>query len=422
MHDSTQSEHDPDLVPRPLRPSTNINIDGATAVRANFGIENQDQTMETLLTRKCSYCHEKSGNTCGEWNRNRKTDGTTRARDTPGAIAISESLAEDEVGNNENMALPSTSIDCSRPLLVDVEDHEGCYQECCAMDCHNGCIGHASPNAAIGTTSAEPEEQYGKFGFIKHVLRNLPSFRRNHIVSGTRLGTRQTRQVAGLENPTETEKSRPGGYQQIFCGNPSPGALAAAKTAMLKNYSEANMTRPVTAPKSAPATRNVSWATVVTPADNSTGFTGKRKVSGASMASVKTIEVPGLCTVGDLLESLMIPSGALRMHLQQHPWVWDCAGGMMERLMEMISCVTDTVKRVYKVSYVYSKTGTLKVKDMGALVRDCVRSVVYLLILGVVIVLVCRVLGVFVRIAKGFFWMLRGIACVLKKLGLGLLW
>jgi hypothetical protein len=92
----------------------------------------------------------------------------------------------------------------------------------------------------------------------------------------------------------------------------------------------------------------------------------------------------------------------------------------------MACCVLDTARKIYRVSYVYSKTGRLNAAKVGGaavLFRDCVRSLVYMLTFTAVIVLIGRVLNVLVGIRSWVGWAGAMLWWVVGRLlGAGLLW
>lgn len=85
--------------------------------------------------------------------------------------------------------------------------------------------------------------------------------------------------------------------------------------------------------------------------------------------------------------------------------------GLLARLLEMSSCIIQTLGKVLHLSYVYSETGDVKME--GKLVLDVLRSIVYTLILGAVAATLARVVQLAAKIGMGIVWVLKGVIWVL---------
>lgn len=85
--------------------------------------------------------------------------------------------------------------------------------------------------------------------------------------------------------------------------------------------------------------------------------------------------------------------------------------GLLARLLEMSSCIIQTLGKVLHLSYVYSETGDVKIE--GKLVLDVLRSMVYTLILGQVAATLARMVQLAAKIGMGIVWVLKGVIWVL---------
>jgi hypothetical protein len=85
--------------------------------------------------------------------------------------------------------------------------------------------------------------------------------------------------------------------------------------------------------------------------------------------------------------------------------------GLLARLLEMSSCIIQTLGKGLHLSYVYSETGEVKIE--GKLVLDVLRSIVYTLILGHVAATLARVVQLAAKIGMGLVWVVQGVIWVL---------
>lgn len=155
------------------------------------------------------------------------------------------------------------------------------------------------------------------------------------------------------------------------------------------------------------------------------GNEGKRIASNASGSSVKTLDMPTNASIGTIVEAIVVPFGALKMWLKKHPQLLALMQLIVVKLVEMSKHVFETAGRAYRVAYIYSKTGRIsagKSSSVGGFVRDCVKAVVYCLVLGAVAMMVGRVLAVFARAGSWLIWTLSWVAWIIKAVGLGILW
>lgn len=79
------------------------------------------------------------------------------------------------------------------------EDHSSCCSECCAIGCHESCLGHRSPykgSSASGIASG--------FGVMKQAFRNSVRLSRRIRIRTSAGGSRETEteEVAELETPS----------------------------------------------------------------------------------------------------------------------------------------------------------------------------------------------------------------------------
>ena len=297
----------------------------------------------------------------------------------------------------------------------------------------------SNPLDAPVLSPGPPSRKRDKFEFVRHALKTLQPFSKHARLHDSKMSSSAEMWTA--------EDMPMRGTPEIFApnvfwsdGEYSPGAVKAARAAMLPDEISGSPSgalpavrlamRPadnavVTSAKrcagnrSNKTSRNVSWATVVTPTTE-----GKRNLSGSSF---RTINVPDFGSVTALFEMCCLPFGALAMWLRQHPQVIGYGEVCLMRVAEMVKQVVKTMDKIYRLSYIYSKTGRVqpaKVVPGGpaVLVREVLTSVLYMLVLAGVGVAVVRVLGVFVGLGRGVLGLVRVLGWVLVKLGLGLLW
>lgn len=453
--------HEADLIPRALRPSTGSRVNAIVA-KPLSDTDNQSP-KQTAMSKSFVRCRVNSSD--------------DRPPNIDGSIHISEDRASGEIVTKENT---SPTIECSRPRL---SSHERIRPVVCAkrcsLECNDRCehilefsnqqgrlsfvkqalknlppfkrgmrtLGSSPDRAAplktqsdspAETGTAEPDALRPEFFWSAETpvtgspawreLANKESRIEGPPVTGSPAWKASATERAWVDGPAVTGSAArkamaTGKAPSPTVGDLAMGAMSAARRVISarESFSPAQATE-ARRVKGSATPRNVSWATVITSADARVRSSGNRNISSTSMASVKTIEVPGLGTVGDVLENLSIPFGAIEMWVTQHPQVMEFAKMLLARALEMVQCIRETGKKVYKVSYVYSKTGKVKVTDMGVLVRDCVRSVLYLLILGTVILFLVRVLRVVMKVGGWAIWVTKWIAWLVKNLGMGLLW
>lgn len=155
------------------------------------------------------------------------------------------------------------------------------------------------------------------------------------------------------------------------------------------------------------------------------GSQGKRVASNASASSVKSVEMPTNASIGTIIEALIVPFGASKMWLKKHPQLLALMQMIMVKLLDMSKHVLDTTGKAYRVAYIYSKTGRFspgKHTSLSGFVRDCVKALVYCLVLGAMAMVVGRVLAVFAGAGSWLFWALSWVVWVVKAAGLGILW
>jgi hypothetical protein len=150
-----------------------------------------------------------------------------------------------------------------------------------------------------------------------------------------------------------------------------------------------------------------------------------RVASNASASSVKTLEMPAAAGIGEVIEALMVPFGALRMWLKTHPQLQDLMRMIIVKLVDMSKHVLDTAGKAYQMAYVYSKTGRIspgRHTSLGRFVADCGKAFGYCLILGAVAMMVGRALAVIAGAGSWLIWSLSWVAWIMKAAGLGILW
>ena len=85
--------------------------------------------------------------------------------------------------------------------------------------------------------------------------------------------------------------------------------------------------------------------------------------------------------------------------------------GLLGKLLEMGSCIVVTLRKVLRVSYVYSETGKMKID--GTLVVEVFGSIICSLILGAVAAALAKVVWVVVRVGVCVLWVLKGVFWIL---------
>ncbi|KAF7509618.1 hypothetical protein GJ744_007656 [Endocarpon pusillum] len=350
-----------DLIPRALRPSNGntADLDRLREVAAKGAID-AGQPRAT-----CARCQESS---LGDKRLN--THGFTHTRGSP----LEENID------------PQVDLSCTSGFLQGTRaDHAGCCPECCVVGCHGSCLGHRSPSVD-GSASGLA----GSFGAVKEAFRNSMKLSRRTRTRTSAGGSQETEteEVAELETPTPWEMGGP-----VSLGLPC---------------------------KMGPQT---FWDGGGSDATDSKE--GKRIASNASGSSVKTLDMPTNASIGTIVEALVVPFGALKMWLKKHPQLLALMQLIVVKLLEMSKHVFDTAGKAYRVAYIYSKTGRIspgKSSSVGGFVRDCVKAVVYCLVLGAVAMLVGRVLAVFARAGSWLVWSLSWVVWIVKAVGLGILW
>ena len=87
--------------------------------------------------------------------------------------------------------------------------------------------------------------------------------------------------------------------------------------------------------------------------------------------------------------------------------------GFLGKLEGMVHCLVGTMRKVLRVSYVYSETGRMKIE--GMLVLDILRSLLYTLILGAIAVALAKVISLVVRVGACIVWVFKGLLWVLME-------
>jgi hypothetical protein len=361
---STPVEGSPerDLIPRPLRPSHG-NIAGLGELRkvAAEGVIDANQAMK--ISRQC---------------KESSLDG--KRHNMHGSIPTQENRGTENIHPKVDSSFTS-GLSPGTP-----EDHFSCCSECCAVGCHDSCLGHRSRSdggPAPGFASG--------LGATKEAFRNSIRLRRRTCIRTSAGGSRETEteEVAELETPMSWEMSGP-----VSLGlrtKPDPHDL----------WGPSSGTKEATG--------------------------GKRIASNASASSIRTCDMPTAGGgIGAVVEALNVPFGALRMWVRKHPQLLALMQVVMLKLFEMSKHVVETMGKAYRVAYIYSKTGRIsagKHCSLRGLVRDCVKAFVYCLILGTVAMMVGRVLAIFAGVGSWLVWCLGWAAWVVKTvLGLGILW
>ena len=350
-----------DLIHRPLRPSHRNAAGPGRSRKAAEGV-----TDASHPTESCRSCREASLD--------------AKPHNMHGSIPIQESRGAENMDPKVDLSLASGFLQGA------TEDHSSCCSECCAVGCHGSCLGHRSPligGSSSGSTSG---------------LRAMKDAFRNSIRLSRRIRIRTS---AGGSQETETEE-----------------------VAELEAPMSWEMSGPVSLGLPVKVSSQDCWGSGSGIKD---GPREKRVASNASASSAKTWEMP---TAGGgfwaIVEALTVPFSALRMWVRKHPQLLALLHMVMVRLFEMSKHVLGTMGKAYRVAYIYSKTGRIsagKQAPLSGFVRDCVKALVYCLILGAVAMMVGRVLAVFAGVGSWLIWCLSWVAWVVKTVvGLGILW
>ena len=452
---ATSGNINPNLIPSPLKPScptvnmnmaTNLNV--AASQHMAQARQQQQQQAAGQLAMDCHHCQGSSA----------KDVLLSMPGSTPmlgsRAGAGAEADNADRTGLNEPADMPGT-VEFSG---WQNGDHSGCCTECCALGCHEGCLGH--PQTPAAGVSVVQVDYNGELNLQRKALRDSLRFRRVRKNLDGSIDT-EALEVTELETPTEAKVREKGltfsVKEALWDSGVSSSAIAAAQNAMGSlNLTLNNKSRVLAAAEKAPSAhqesrtlgRHTSSAPLPGPSAShrpeaedmsntqriakenreraGLSESGKqRAASNASIMSIRSIELPGFGTAGAVLEHFMIPVDAIRMWIRNHPQAISTGKEILGNAAEMGWCVLITGRKMYKLCYLYSKTGRLKPgkgQSLALLIRDCIRSVVYLLLFATAAVFVGRVLGGLLRIGYWLVWGLRGVLWLLRQFGFGLLW
>ncbi|RMZ88178.1 hypothetical protein DV736_g4598, partial [Chaetothyriales sp. CBS 134916] len=342
--------------------------------------------------------------------------------------------------------LNEREADVSRKVAAtDETDGSSCEDQDCDIPCLRHSAGTTAtlpgPDSDLCCTTTEWTRR-NRFSFVKHAFtRSMDSERSRDATLTPPLDiiAQSLGQVAYSERT----------------GASSPGAIEAAKTALDKSSKKGPPEDLTTVAKvMLSKTARSRSTTKVWSGGNKPGETqgdinvrkGRRVVKAlvrkcpapagkswrrdGSRASVTSneMQIPrfGADSIISFWEVMVGPLAAVRMWTHNHPHVLGLFWAILERVREMVHFVGKTWARLWAVSFVYSKTGKLKLRrrdTAGAFVWDCAWSAVYLvLLMGLsmfVMRILTRILNVLrfgLAIANTVLWM------VGKLLGQGLLW
>lgn len=170
-----------------------------------------------------------------------------------------------------------------------------------------------------------------------------------------------------------------------------------------------------------------------------------RRLSGASIATLD-IQVPKITSLSSgisaICEVAFVPFEASRMWLRNHPRVGSGGWSIMERAMEMLSVILGTMEACWKIAFVYSKTGKLRLPKIkrindedgegkanmemvtpAGFMWDCTRSGIYVLIFLAMAVLAVRIIRWVLGVVRVLGMIVRAVGWVSRVLlGGGILW
>ena len=356
---SVEGRAERDLIPRPLRPSNgNTTSPGRLGKVTARSVTDAEQATQNRHRRQDSSVKDQRHD----------MDGFTRRQ-----------------GNKltENID-PQADLSYTSGFLQDTpKDHSGCCAECCVVGCHGSCLGHRSPSMTVAASGFA-----GALGAMKEGFRNSMRLSRRIRVRTSAGGSRETEteEIAELDTPMCWEI-------------PGPVSLGLPSNMEPPDFWDSGQTKD--------------------------GSQRKGIASNASGSSVKTLEMPAAAGIGAVFEALVVPFNALRMCLKTHPQLMVLMQMMMLKLLEMSKHVLDTIGSAYRVTYIYSKTGRIspgKSSSLGKFASDCVKAVVYCLIIGAVAMMVGKMLAVLAGAGSWLIWCLSWVAWIVKAVGLGILW
>ena len=395
-----------------------LNRGGVSLGRSQGGQLAQDPPAP--LKRSCSHCRSTFSDA-----RPRSTDGSTPMPGSRRGVAAAAAAAE---RNHPASAFLETDKELPAPPLPPKNDCPDCDPQ------DDDRVGY-SPDYPVLSPSP-PARKRDRFELVRHALKTLQPFSKQARMHDTSVSwSNELWSAADVPMKGTPEIFTPA----VFWGDGeySPGAVNAARAAMLPEENTGATgglmqggrvaTRPaedavvVSAKRSAgnsrsaKTSRNVSWATLVTPSE------GKRNLSGSSL---RMINVPDFGSVTALFEMCALPVAALAMWLRQHPQVIGYGEVGLMRVFEMSRQVLRTSDMLWRLSYVYSKTGRVQPRRVveggpAVLVREVVTSALYVLVLVGVGIVVLRVLGVAMGVGRGVWGLVRVLGWVMGSLGLG---
>lgn len=351
------------LIPLPLKPSHGNGGGLGRSREAAGGSTNASHPVES-----CRNCREASLD--------------TKPHDMHGFIPIQQKHGAENMHPTVDLSLASGFLQGAAS-----ENHSSCCSECCAVGCHGSCLGHRSPLTS-GPTSGSTRGLHAMNEPFRNSIRLSRRIRIRTSAGGSQ--ETETEEVAELDTPMSWEMSGPVSLGLPAKASPQAFWASGSGTAM--------------APRA------------------------QRVASNASASSVRTTwEMPTVgAGLGAVVEAVLVPFSALRMWVRTHPQLLVLLHTVMVRLLEMSGHVVEMTAQAYRIAYVYSKTGRIRAgrrASLAGLVRDCVKALVYCLILGAVAMMVGRVLAVFASVGGWLIWCLRWVVWVVKTVvGLGFLW
>ena len=258
-------------------------------------------------------------------------------------------------------------------------------------------------------------------------------------------------------------------------GSASVGATAAAKTAITMHPLDGNRKPAVLVKRRRGSNKNIANperdTRKVTPNEGRRVTSHQDQVEGLndstndstsprstrsrriSNTSITTLEVPMpkitsvTSGVSAVCEIALVPFEASRMWLRNHPTVSNGGWDVINRGLQMLSVVVCTTEACWRIVFVYSKTGKLRLPKIvetstrdtddgkelktvqvvqmtpAGFMWDCVRSAAYVLILLALLVLVVRIVRWALGVVRFVLAVVNGVAWVGKVLlGGGILW
>ena len=250
-------------------------------------------------------------------------------------------------------------------------DHDSCCPECCAIGCHRSCLGHKSPSGA----TVNGYGVVGNLSAVKQAFRN--SVRLNRRI--------RVRTGAGGAHETEAEET------------------AELETPMLWGV------------------RGRVGPQLSTSQDRQLQV--QESYTSTHARCICSSELLMFEGVAAVLGAAWVPFAAFRMWLGKHPQLPVIMQVITAKILDMTRHVIEMIWKIYHTASIYAETGVFEA-DKGtssiALTRDCVKAVLYCLILMISGMIIVRSVLVVATALRWLVWSLSLVTWVFRAVGWGL--